>query len=343
MISFHPTISIGRYLSYIAEPCDNLLLKQSFEQLFPHHAITLTDSGRSALALAIEELGLRGKTLIIPAYLCNVLIPVLEAYDITPLFLDIDPQTYQPPRSAYNTEVLKKIDAVLLVATYGGPIPEELVTFLKNAKKIVIEDCAHCPLPSTPIEIKADARYYSLPKIAPVTDGGMVVLRTAPKAYVRQPRGFSLTLIKNWLKLFNVTSSVIFRLKRHFNRAAILEPFFGIRAPRASTKRMLCFKLAHARESMSELPWHYCIPFRVDNPDAATHALMKAGISSERLWNDPIILHPRAVSTWHAKPDHFPETLRAAKEVVCVPLWHIESVRAYEEYNAHLKEVFPEH
>lgn len=340
MISFHPTISFSRYLSLTAKSCVRNEPERSLERLFPHHATTLTDSGRSALALAIEELDLRGKTIAMPAYLCNVLIPVFEVYEITPLFLDIDAKTYQPPNSVYNTELLGKVDAVLLVATYGKPIPEELVASLKRANKIVIEDCAHCSLPSAPEAIIADARCYSLPKIAPVTDGGIAVLKRAPRAHIGSASGaFSLTFIKNWFKLFNVTSSLIFRLKqfRH-EHTAQLDPFQGVRAPHKFTRTVLLHELSQKKKHF-DVPWRHCIPLRTDDAQKAQQTLGAHGICAERIWNDPIIFHERARALWNVTKNDFPETARAAKEIICAPLWHVTSKDAYEAYRRRLEKI----
>jgi len=347
MITFHPTISLFRYLAILFTPAAESHLIQRLERLFPHHATILTDSGRSALALAIESLSLEGKVVALPAFLCDVFLPILECYRITPVFLDIDDKTFQPPMSAYTPSVLKKIDAVVLVATYGGPISEEIISLLKKHRKIVIEDYAHRKLPKSAETLQGDARCYSLPKILPVTNGGIAVLpeHLKQKSNMRRYR-LTLASTKNWLKLFKVPNIIIAWLKYILRTRATATDtstkalWDGVRTPSRTTIRMLHHALleSHNREDRGwEPPWQYCAPLRAPSVQSAKHALFRHGIIAERLWYDPIVTHPRTRKLWSVRESDYPHTHTAACEIVCVPLWHIRSEDSYERYMEHLE------
>ncbi len=283
--------------------------------LFPGHDITLTDSGRSALALIIETLGLEHKRVALPAFLCTNILPVLKHYSIEPVFLDIDPLTYQPTESAYET----KCDATLIVATYGKLPSPSIIQSLRNRGIVVIEDWAHMALPTTPIDrIDGDARYYSLSKTLPVPDGGLAII---PKGHViastlTQPRT-TLTSIKDVKKLLWVNAAVIMCLRLLFSRnkkPSHAPTWNSLARMRRLSRRYLGHALEKRKASMG-----YCYPIQVSNPGTAQKRLFKHGIIAERLWNHPII------EATEIDRSPFSNTIEAAQHTLCIPLWHIKT------------------
>lgn len=336
MITFHPTISFRTHLHRFFAPAPNP--QPRIEALFPGHSTTLTDSGRSALALIIETLGLEHKRMALPAFLCNNILPVLKHYHIEPVFLDIDPLTYQPTESAYETPC----DAALIVATYGK-LPNPSVTrSLRSRGTIVVEDWAHVPLPTIPVEhIDGDARYYSLSKTLPVPDGGLAVIPTTlgsdPMRGVR-PRRYTLTAIKDlkkiwWFVAYTLALVRIFILP---SRDTTLAPsWHGVARIRPWSRRFL----GHALNEPRTQSGGYCYPIRVDDPQAAQRRLFDPppperadgeGIITERLWEHPII------DLTNIDRTAFPNTDDAARHTLCVPLWHIKTD---EEMGAYQKRV----
>ncbi len=347
MISFHPTISHSKYRRAIKNDGDIREVQSLVGDFFPDCTVILTDSGRSALALAILALGLQGSRLLLPAYVCNVLLPVFEQYNITPVFLDIDPPTFKPPRNAYTASIVETVDAVLLVATYGMPAPEEIIEFLKAKGKIVIEDFAHCSLPYTPEKILGDARCYSLAKTLPVMDGGVAVFREKKEINIPLSRkSISLASLKNWLKLFPTTNAILTHVKSYIREIApegAIAPslhFSGIHRPSQTTIRILRSLLTREKRKPREsLSFTYCHPFCVSEALFSERIFKKNGIAAERVWFDPIIMHPRAHSLWNINPKDYPNTLETAEHIVCAPLWHISSEQEERQYIEHLKKI----
>lgn len=339
MISFHPTISLSRFLKALVAKPDASRLQQSLKCLFPHHAITLTDSGRSALAVTIEALELRGKTIAMPAYLCDVLLPVFLYYRISPIFLDIDPTTYQPPVSAYTPEVLAKMDAALLVATYGKAIQPEVLTLLKQHRKIVIEDYSHRnPLEGEPLV--GDARIYSLQKTLPLPDGGLAVLAETASYPVLPERTFSLTLLKDTLKLLPLVAPLL-----TYIRQLMVPEGFALSAwekptkPSKTAQRLLLEMLLERDVTRVDVEYSYCYPLLDKDPTRAEKILAKGGISAERMWHHPIILHPHACQLFVYTKENYPQTLEVAKRIVCAPLWHIRTKDEYQNYQKRLEKM----
>ncbi len=323
MITFHPTIPFTTYIRrFVTRPEDP---EPRLSALFPGHDITLTDSGRSALALIIETLGLEHKRMALPAFLCDNLLPVLQHYKIDPVFLDIDPLTYQPSESAYDTTC----DIALIVATYGRLPNTTIIQSLRSRGTIVIEDWAHVGLPTTPIDrIDGDARYYSLSKILPVPDGGLAVI---PKGHVcgstfAHPRT-TITSIKDMKKLVPFAATIVTLVRFLFSRkqAGSHPPLWnGLAHMRRVSRRYLGHALVEHNRGSSA----YCYPIQTSQPRTAQYRLFKNGIIAERLWEHPII---EATDADHTL---FPNTDNAAQHVLCVPLWHVQTgneMRAYEQ------------
>jgi hypothetical protein len=297
--------------------------------MFPNHTSILTDSGRSALAVIIEALNLRGSRMVLPAFLCNVLLPVLRHYDITPLFVDIDPESFTPASASYTEELLSRCDAVLVVATYGRAVPRTITTQLKRAGKTVIEDYAHVPLPREPITtLQGHARYYSLPKTLAVPDGGLAVLPNTTSQPELPQRTRTAEFVKNCLKLFNPFTTMVAHLKSLRESRLAAPNWNRVEKPSIATMHLLYYFLY---EHPPEEGRRYCYPFYVENPDAAQQLLLKNGIAAERLWLDPIGLH----RTFGG----YPNTERAAASVICAPGWHLRTKGQEKTYLALLKNI----
>lgn len=299
--------------------------------LFPGHSITLTDSGRSALALIIETLSLEHKRMALPAFLCDNILPVLEHYNIEPVFLDIDPLTYQPVESAYETAC----DAVLIVTTYGKLPNPSIIQSLRNRGTVVIEDWAHVALPTTPIDrIDGDARYYSLSKTLPVPDGGLAVV---PKGHISSSTlahpCITLTSIKDVKKLFWLNAAILMRLRLLFStdsKSSHTPAWNGLAYIRGWSRRYLGHALNEQMKNGG-----YCYPIRVNDPMVAQKRLFKSGIIAERLWNHPII------EAADEDRSIYPNTIEAAQHTLCVPLWHVKTDEQVRLYEQKLKDTLP--
>jgi dTDP-4-amino-4,6-dideoxygalactose transaminase len=327
MISFHPTFSPQRYTT----PSH----RGDIRELFPHHATILTDSGRSALALAIETLGLSDKTVALPAFVCDALLPILIRYNITPVFLDVEKETYHPNISHY-VSVVNRIDGAILVATFGAPLSTEVVTFLKKHGKIIIEDYAHVPLPTHSETISGDARIYSLPKTLPVPDGGLAVLPTQTNVELRS-HIFSLSYVKNVLKLLPLVAPIVASIRNslRFSKEHI-PPWSCPMRPSTLTSFLLP---RTSRTKHNEFPYKYCHPFLVKDPERAIKLLREKGISAERIWHHPLILHKEAQRRFNLSSKDYPITTYIAEHIVCVPLWHISNKQHYQKYLENLQKV----
>ena len=122
---------------------------EQFEEKFAQyidvpHAIGVS-SGRAALYLALKTLGFEeGDEIIMPAYTFHIVPLVIHACGLKPVFIDVDPDTYNIDVSLIEKHITPKTKAISATHMYGQPC--ELDPILDIAEKHglkVLEDCAH--------------------------------------------------------------------------------------------------------------------------------------------------------------------------------------------------------
>ena len=109
MYFVHPQISPIKYcsavISLLAKSLNRVKLNKRLEEMFPGKQLIFTDMGRSAFKLIVENLNLRNSEILFPAYICDIFYAIFKQYDIKPIFLDVDLDTFH----IKNEEIVKKI------------------------------------------------------------------------------------------------------------------------------------------------------------------------------------------------------------------------------------------
>jgi dTDP-4-amino-4,6-dideoxygalactose transaminase len=119
--------------------------EREFAQLVgARHAVGVS-SGRAALALAIDALGLQpGDQVILPAYTFHVVPLVLAAMGLEPVFVDVRADTWNLDAGAIESRVGPKTRAILATHLYGQPCDLDPILRIAADRKLkVLEDCAH--------------------------------------------------------------------------------------------------------------------------------------------------------------------------------------------------------
>lgn len=115
----------------------------ALQQRFSAHAVTLTDSGTSALTLALRIVVGAGNTVAFPAYVCVDLIAAAQRANVRVRLYDVDPHTLSPDLDSVRRVVAEGVDAVTVVHLYGFPADVDAVRTIAGAHGIpVIEDAA---------------------------------------------------------------------------------------------------------------------------------------------------------------------------------------------------------
>ncbi len=149
-------------------------LRNKLAKFFPGKDIIFTDSGRSAFQLAIKELKLENSEMLVPAYICDIFLPIFKYYGIKPIYLDINLSTFNVAISEMERKITPKTKSILICHTYGSPVAmDEILEIAKKYNLKIIEDCAHI-FPSTNT---GDCAFFSFAKLFPVVSGGMLVIK----------------------------------------------------------------------------------------------------------------------------------------------------------------------
>jgi dTDP-4-amino-4,6-dideoxygalactose transaminase len=121
------------------------LLTTALQVRFPGRGVVLTDSGTSALAVALRIASRsRGdRPCALPAYGCYDLISAALAAGVRVHLYDIDPRTLQPDRASLAGAVGRGIAAVVVVHHYGVPTALAPVRdVFRDHDALIIEDAA---------------------------------------------------------------------------------------------------------------------------------------------------------------------------------------------------------
>jgi dTDP-4-amino-4,6-dideoxygalactose transaminase len=105
--------------------------------------ITLTDSGTSALVLALKATVPRGEAVAFPAYCCIDLITAAQGAGVKVRLYDVDPATISPDLDSLRRAVQRGVSAVVIAPLFGYPVDVEGVGAIAAEAGIpVVEDAA---------------------------------------------------------------------------------------------------------------------------------------------------------------------------------------------------------
>ena len=143
------------------------------------------NSATSGLHLALEAIGIGvGDEVIVPVYTFTATAEVVRYLGAEPVFVDIDPETFNIDPLKIEAAVTPKTKAIIPVHFSGlSCAMEEIMSIAKKHSLKVIEDAAHA-LPTTYNgkligSLKSDAAVFSFYATKTITtgEGGMIVTR----------------------------------------------------------------------------------------------------------------------------------------------------------------------
>lgn len=129
----------------------------------------VTNSGRSSLRWIIQSMHLKGKKVLVPDFICQIVIDIFREYEVQPVFYQIKKDF---EFSISNN--IKNVDA-LYVVKYFGHESRSFISAIKGSKlPLIIDDVFGIEVPS----IGSDVRwsyFNSLRKITNISDFSQVV------------------------------------------------------------------------------------------------------------------------------------------------------------------------
>jgi len=122
----------------------NKKFEEKFNEYIGSQKCKLTNSGRSALFLALKILDIKnGDEVIIPSYVCSSVLKTIENIGAIPIIIDIN-DNYCICKNIIETSITSKTKAIILVHTFGiSANIKPINKFLKEKNVYLIEDCAH--------------------------------------------------------------------------------------------------------------------------------------------------------------------------------------------------------
>lgn len=120
-------------------------LESRLREHFAASAVLTTDSGTSALALALTAAygASGGLPVALPAYSCWDLVSAAAAANVRVCLYDVDPETLAPDPASLDAVLRTGVSAVVVVHLYGVPVPlDAIAADVAAAGALLIEDVA---------------------------------------------------------------------------------------------------------------------------------------------------------------------------------------------------------
>ena len=278
-------------------------------------------NGTDALVLALDamEIG-RGDEVICPSFTFFATAEAIARIGATPVFADIDPATLNLDPADVRERITERTKAIMPVHLFGRPAPLGELAALGLP---IIEDAAQAFGSSGIARTGALSTFsfYPTKNLGGLGDGGLV-------AVTDEALGERVRL----LRFHGSRDKVDFELVGYNSRldelqAAALRLFLPHvddwnRERREAVARYAELGLGDVVELLDDEPGHVYHLFVVRSVDRARLAstLADAGIGHAAYYTTPLHLQPAFRSLGYAEGS-LPETERASRETLALPLW----------------------
>lgn len=333
-------------------------LENKFAFYFPNKKIIFTDMGRSGFQIIIEKLNLRNTQMLVPAYICDIFFPIFKKYNIQPIFLDIDLQTFNIKIEEIEQKLNPSVKSILIPHIYGLANDMEKILLIAQKHNLkIIEDCAHsfgAEYNNKYLGNFGDAALFSLYKSFPICRGGIAVLPPHLK-FKRDSLPKTKFNSRDFISFLNCFSFFAFLFKTfggsntggsvakkmikkeksfqpcQINKISLnLFNYFLKNHQKNLKKRIelaiffqqelkkLGFEIQNS-ENNSFCYLSVLCPKNLDR-DILVKKMRKYKIFCTRIWHFPIILNPKVQKQYNFNLNQFPNTIEASKRIINFPL-----------------------
>ena len=289
-------------------------------------------NGTEALFLAIKALGIgAGDEVIVPANTFIATAAAVSHANATPVFVDIDPDTYCIDPAKIGAEVTEKTKAIIAVHLYGHAADMDPIMAIARANGLkVIEDCAQAHgthYKGKQVGSIGDAAgfsFYPSKTLGAYGDAGMVVTSSdeiCETVKLLRDNGrttwYEHALIGYNSRLDGIQAAIL-RVKMKY-----LEGWVEARRAHAkqygellgNTKGLsLPMEKSYTRHS------YYVYVVRTDNRDDVMARLKEKGCGCGIHYPVPLHLQP-AYAFLGGKPGDFPISEQYAKQIMSIPMF----------------------
>jgi dTDP-4-amino-4,6-dideoxygalactose transaminase len=328
---------IDQAIARVLDSCQFVLGPEvaDFEREFAAYSGTseciAMNSGTSALHLALLAAGIGpgDEVVTVPFTFVASVATILYA-GAKPVLVDIEPRTFNMNPAALEAAISPRTKAIVPVHLYGHPA--DMDPILEVARKhnlVVIEDAAQAHgakykgRSAGSIGDIACFSFYPAKNLGAYGEGGAVT--TSNPEYAR-----TIRMLRDWgqdHKYHHLLHGYNYRMEGF--QGAILRVKLRHLESWTETRRAIVKtyneRLAGADVVRpTEMPWarhvYHLYTLRADNRDALHAALLNQGIQTGIHYSTPVHLQPAYAALGYG-PGSFPESEKAAREVLSLPLY----------------------
>jgi dTDP-4-amino-4,6-dideoxygalactose transaminase len=298
------------------------------------HAIACA-SGTDALILALHALGIgRGDEVITTSFTFVASAGSIAQVGATPVFADIDPQTFNIDPAQIERAITPRTRAVMPVHLFGLSAPMDEINAITARRGIhVIEDAAQAigaQYKNAPAGSLGDVGCFSFfpsKNLGAAGDGGMITTNDAQLnerlklLHLHGARHRYEYEILGMNSRLDALQAAILRVKlRHLHGWNAARRRNAARYRQLFEDFNLAGKIAVPQEPPNMTHVYNQFTVRVQNRDSLREKLRSRGVSSEIYY--PISLHEqKAFAYLGYKTGDFPESERASREVLSLPIY----------------------
>ena len=167
--------------------------EKEFSAIVGNRHCIAVNSGTSGLHMALEAIGMdTGDEVIVPSFTFAATANSVALTGATPVFVDIDPQTFNIDPRAIEAAITPKTKAIQPVHLYGQPAAmKEIMDIAHRHNLLVVEDAAQAHMASfdgTPVGAFGDAGIFSFYPTKNMTSGEGGMITTASDEIARYSR-----------------------------------------------------------------------------------------------------------------------------------------------------------
>jgi dTDP-4-amino-4,6-dideoxygalactose transaminase len=238
---------------------------------------------------------------------------------VTPVFADIDPQTLNLDPADVERRITSRTKAIMPVHLFGRPAP---VDELEELGPPLVEDAAQAfGAPGIATSVASTFSFFPSKNLFALGDGGLIAANDAELADRIRLLRFHGSRAKKEFVLVGYNSRL------DAIQAAALRIFLRhlddwTRLRRDAAARYAELGIGDVGQPPPDEPGHVYHMYAIRSPerDRLAAALADAEIGHAAFYTTPLHLQPALRYLGYAEGD-FPETERAARENLCLPLW----------------------
>ena len=277
-------------------------------------------NGTDAIVLVLDALGIgAGDEVVCPSFTFYATAEAIARVGATPVFSEIDPVTLNLDPADVERRVTGRTKAIMPVHLFGRPAG---VDELRRFGLPIVEDAAQAfGAAGIATSVASTFSFFPTKNLFALGDGGLIAVNDAELAERLRMLRFHGSRAKKDFEYVGYNSRLD-ALQAAFLRLFLPHLDGWNLQRREAAARYAELGLGELVELPPDEPGHvyhmYCV--RSAERDRLTAALADAGIGFASYYEPPLHLQPALRYLGYGEGD-FPETERAARENLCLPLW----------------------